>query len=413
MRDESRYSVAALIAAAVAFTASSASAQLFGTSDLILACDNDVTIHSSYPGGEAPWQCFDQVADTKYLNFGEAGTGVIVEPFYGSAVVQSMQFTTANDAEPRDPATWELYGTNDFVSSEDNSTGDAENWTLIASGDANLPADRMVAGPVYDFSNSTEYTAYKIIFPTVKDSENANSMQIAEIGLYTGSGGSGDQITSLFDLALAVGWEGPQSDHPPGEGPVSAFDGNSSTKYLNFGREYSGFIVARADGQAAVVEQFTITTANDWAERDPTSWELYGTNDPIVDEDNSTGQGENWTLIDSGPVDLPTNRFTVGPVVPVNNTTAYTGYKMLFPTVRAPSDWPGDSLQIGDILIEGSGIVECTADLNNDGLLDFFDVQSFLNYYSGGDLRADFIPDGVLDFFDVQEYLNQYSAGCP
>lgn len=64
----------------------------------------------------------------------------------------------------------------------------------------------------------------------------------------------------------------------------------------------------------------------------------------------------------------------------------------------------------------GSGYVQlrwCPSDMNFDLNQDFFDVQQFLNYYSSGDLRADFVADGNLDFFDVQEFLNQYSAGCP
>lgn len=55
----------------------------------------------------------------------------------------------------------------------------------------------------------------------------------------------------------------------------------------------------------------------------------------------------------------------------------------------------------------------CPADLNGDGVLDFFDVQAFLNFYATGNLVADFTGDGVLDFFDVQAFLNLYAAGCP
>jgi len=46
------------------------------------------------------------------------------------------------------------------------------------------------------------------------------------------------------------------------------------------------------------------------------------------------------------------------------------------------------------------------------GHLDFFDVQQYLNWYSSGDLRADFAPDGFLDFFDVQMFLSEYASGC-
>ena len=56
---------------------------------------------------------------------------------------------------------------------------------------------------------------------------------------------------------------------------------------------------------------------------------------------------------------------------------------------------------------------DCVADLNNDGMLDFFDVQAFLNLFSGGDLAADFNNDQTLDFFDVLAFLQEFSAGCP
>ncbi|MBX3323324.1 MAG: hypothetical protein KF757_10070 [Phycisphaeraceae bacterium] len=55
----------------------------------------------------------------------------------------------------------------------------------------------------------------------------------------------------------------------------------------------------------------------------------------------------------------------------------------------------------------------CRIDLNGDGLLDFFDVQMFLNLYSQGNPAADFDGNGNLDFFDVQQFLHAYAAGCP
>ncbi|MCL4221682.1 MAG: hypothetical protein KJZ65_09990 [Phycisphaerales bacterium] len=55
----------------------------------------------------------------------------------------------------------------------------------------------------------------------------------------------------------------------------------------------------------------------------------------------------------------------------------------------------------------------CPADTNNDGVLNFFDVQTFLAWFSAHDDRADFIDDNVFNFFDVQNFLAQFSAGCP
>ncbi len=55
----------------------------------------------------------------------------------------------------------------------------------------------------------------------------------------------------------------------------------------------------------------------------------------------------------------------------------------------------------------------CPADLQCDGVLDFFDVQLYLQWFAAQDPRADMNQDGVLDFFDVQIYLGLFSAGCP
>lgn len=55
----------------------------------------------------------------------------------------------------------------------------------------------------------------------------------------------------------------------------------------------------------------------------------------------------------------------------------------------------------------------CRADTNGDTLLDFFDVQTFLGWFSAQDQRADFIDDDIFDFFDVQAFLGEFSAGCP
>lgn len=55
----------------------------------------------------------------------------------------------------------------------------------------------------------------------------------------------------------------------------------------------------------------------------------------------------------------------------------------------------------------------CIADFVPDGVLNFFDVQAFLNAFSAHHPSADLAPDGVFNFFDVQAFLNYFSAGCP
>ena len=86
-----------------------------------------------------------------------------------------------------------------------------------------------------------------------------------------------------------------------------------------------------------------------------------------------------------------------------------------FRVYNARSMFPGDVL-VEDLTLNITGEVAgsvCTPDLNNDGLLNFFDVSAFLSAYSSNDPAADFTNDGAFNFFDVSAFLAAYSAGCP
>lgn len=313
--------------------------------DVIIAVDRDGPVsNSSYPGAEAPPNVLDNNVYSKYLNFGGAHSGFIVTPS-GAASVRSFTLTTANDAPGRDPASWLLFGTNDAVTSMDNSVGRAENWTLIDSGSVSLPDTRLTTGAAVSVSNNTAYSSYRMLYPTLKGDP---LMQIADVGFYESTDGSGLNVVGVGDPILAI-QEAPASSYPGHEGPANAVDGTLG-KYLNFGQTNSGFIVTPAFGES-IVDGFEITTANDGIERDPASWELYGTNDGIISEDNGQGNMENWVLIDSGSLALPDERDTLADLVSVSGSTAYTSYKMLFPTVK-DSDL-ANSMQIGEIQFHG------------------------------------------------------------
>jgi hypothetical protein len=126
----------------------------------------------------------------------------------------------------------------------------------------------------------------------------------------------------------------PTSNNSPyNETAVNAFDGNPSTKYLNFDKQNAGVTVKLSQGR--VVQKFTITTANDAVERDPSSYKLYGSND-----------GVNWTLIKEGPLSLSDSRFAVSGEITVDNTTAYVYYFIKFPSIKNNI---GNSVQIGEV----------------------------------------------------------------
>lgn len=125
---------------------------------------------------------------------------------------------------------------------------------------------------------------------------------------------------------------------PPGEGAANAFDGNPNTKYLNFDKANAGVTVKLSQGR--VVKKFTITTANDYSGRDPTSYKLYGSND-----------GTNWTLIKQDSLSLSESRYWTSPEIQTGNTNAYVYYFILFPTTKAGQGCGENcnSMQIGEV----------------------------------------------------------------
>ena len=187
--------------------------QLFG-SDFFIGTAGTVGGQNNWPAGEAPNFAIDGFGQ-KYLNFGETDTGFVVTPSFNGgngSIATSIKLWTANDAEPRDPASFSLYGTNVAVTG--GGPFSLSNFTLISSGPLALPSSRNGGGtatPLNDinsqtvnFANSTLYRSYLVIFPTVKDSASANSMQIAEVQLDGVPEPSAMALLALSTVGLAA-----------------------------------------------------------------------------------------------------------------------------------------------------------------------------------------------------------------
>jgi len=137
---------------------------------------------SGWPPNELPPFGFDNQILTKYLHFrgNVQSTGLRVTPAMGPTVVTGLTFTTANDAEPRDPVSYELSGSNDSIDGP---------YTLIHAGPivdfdgATAWPRRTINETPIEFENDVAYAHYQIMFPTLRDAGSANSMQIAEIEL--------------------------------------------------------------------------------------------------------------------------------------------------------------------------------------------------------------------------------------
>ena len=155
---------------------------------------------NNWPGGENPTFAIDGFGQ-KYLNFGQENTGFVVTPSVGSTIATSLQLWAANDAIERDPASYQVWGTNADAPAGFGAPGDTlplSAFTPISVGDLMLPDTRNAGGDAaledansqtVTFSNTDAYTSYLVVFPTVKNIDAANSMQIAEVQLFDAAGG--------------------------------------------------------------------------------------------------------------------------------------------------------------------------------------------------------------------------------
>jgi len=195
------------------------------------------------------------------------------------------------------------------------------------------------------------------------------------------------------------------ANSPSAEGPNNAFDNNPNTKYLNFDKKNAGVTVQLNSGRA--VTGFTVTTANDFSGRDPTSYELYGSND-----------GKTWTLIKQDAISLSESRFWTSPTVSVSNTTAYSYYFMLFPTTKA-GDGCGqncNSMQIAEITYYYDANSTTTSTATSNTIVDPVTAANTPTLCCGG-VSTQFNSDGaktanVMSFVnrttqDSQVYITQ------
>lgn len=160
-------------------------------------------------------------------------------------------------------------------------------------------------------------------------------------------------VTSANDVVQGVpddeGTDMATFGWPPAEAPALAIDNDVETKFLHFRGdvEPTGIRVTPAVG-ATVVTELALTTANDAPERDPVSFEVYGSNDGIDGPYELIAAGD---VVDfAGEEAWPRFTKNATPIV-FENDVAYTSYQVLFPMVRDPE--AANSMQIAEIELIG------------------------------------------------------------
>lgn len=234
--------------------------------------------------GESFYNLFDNNTGSKWCQ-GDWGEGDkaenalwwVVFKTSSPIAVSGYTFTTANDANGRDPKSWTLYGSN----SESQPGKDDGSWEVIDSKtDQSFTTERFT-DQHFDVDNSTgtAYKYFKLEITSVRG--GGNMTQISEFKL--DGLGYNDTEDKLICYRNMVTW---------GDGSASyLFDGNPDTKF-------GGGFKAPTDGHGSYVtfghasqKQISITgysmqVANEWGYygRIPKSWTLYGGNDENTPE---------------------------------------------------------------------------------------------------------------------------------
>ncbi|MBN1410924.1 MAG: hypothetical protein JW969_08765 [Spirochaetales bacterium] len=276
------------------------------------------TITAQYydsPANEEIDKLIDNTTSTKYLTFHASGWVQFQGP---SAVVTQYTISSANDAAERDPYTWTLQG------STNGST-----WVTLDSRSGEDFPNRFQTR-TFSFSNGTSYSYYRLNMTN----NSGTILQLSEWEIF-GTTGTTNTATptrtstpsptspsytstpttpvNLQDITNLTGTVSAQYyDSPTNEEIDKLIDNSTSTKYLTF--HASGWV--QFAGSNAVVTQYTISSANDAAERDPYTWTLQGSTN-----------GSTWITLDSRSGEDFPNRFQTR-TFSFNNGNSYSYYRL-------------------------------------------------------------------------------------
>ena len=219
---------------------------------------------------------FDGDVSTKYLT--RSNQAKITFALNKAAVIKRYAITSANDHEPRDPKDWILSGSND-----------GNSWVELDRRTGEDFAGRFTANE-YRISQPASYLWYKLEITDNhgKDAVGLTIVQMAELTLYTTEENSGSGSTEEIDpnspFSVVESTVKGTAEISQAEGKKNLFDGQEATKAVFSAKSFwVSFRVNRAD----TVTAYSMTSANDWANRDPKNWTVYGSND-----------GESWTVVD-------------------------------------------------------------------------------------------------------------------
>jgi hypothetical protein len=158
----------------------------------------------------------------------------------------------------------------------------------------------------------------------------------------------GNDLTNVDELSPADVVVFGGSTSPAAETPPNVVDNTTDTKWLAFDGAGTFLDIRFKQNGRSAVNEYTITSANDFEERDPYSWTLQGSND-----------GNNFTTLDTQTAQdfgarFETQKFTF------TNNDAYNVYRFNFQTdfgAGVPDVTDPGSVQLSEVELFGTDVV--------------------------------------------------------
>lgn len=227
----------------------------------------DGTISAQYddsPDNEGIGNLIDKNSQTKYLTFNSTAWVEYSSP--APYIVTSYAFTSANDAEERDPFKWVLLASSDKTL-----------WDTIDARTNQLFPSRFERKS-FSFDNTEAYTYFRFFIT----SYYSNLLQISELEIF------GTPQSGILDPVDITNFGGSGSAQYNDMSDASAIIDNSFETYYTTAHT-SGWMQYKTEKPYIYnVTGYSLIAAPDLSENNPKSWVFKGSNDNI-----------NWTDLDS------------------------------------------------------------------------------------------------------------------